>query len=196
MADRVAALLDYENVLRGGWELYGRGREIYQCVPEPSLVADAIGVARGQASTVTAIYVFRGRPDPRKQPLPGSANDRQAAQWVRRDPRVRMVRHPLAYRGWPRLPPVEKGVDVALAIELVRLTLQESQLYEALVVFSGDTDLRPALDLCRKIGGPVIEVACWDGAKSLQIPGTAALPCHDLGEADWRKVIRDWSGRV
>ncbi|HUY51112.1 MAG TPA: hypothetical protein VMV92_36320 [Streptosporangiaceae bacterium] len=195
MADRVAVLLDYENVLRGGWELHGRGRQIYQCVPEPSLVADAIAAARGQASTVTAIYVFRAgriRASSRCPAAPTTGRQRSGHAATRGC-------------GWSatRLPtgtghgsrPWRKALTSRWPSSWYG-SLQEREQYEALVVFSGDTDLRPALDLCRKIGGAAIEVACWDGAKPLQIPKTAELPCHYLTDTDWRKVIRDWSGRA
>jgi hypothetical protein len=90
---------------------------------------------------------------------------------------------------------VEKGVDVALAIEAVRLTLQEPDNFDALVVFSSDTDLVPAIKLCFDLPGPAIEVACWTGANSLQDNKTHLPYCHFLNEKDWRTVIRDWTGR-
>jgi hypothetical protein len=193
---RVAVFLDYQNVLQRGHGLYGRGKESYQCVPEPALVADMLASKRHVPSEAISILVFRGRPDPRKEPVLASANDRQKQQWERRDRRVKVVSHPLFYRNWPRDAPVEKGIDVSLAIELVRMTLQDRESYDALIVFSSDTDLLPALKLCRELGGPVLEVACWVGANSLQDRATLVPYCHFLDEKAWRKVIRTWEGRV
>jgi NYN domain len=196
---RVAVFLDYQNVLQVGHGLYARGREVHQCVPEPSLVADLIARRRNVPSEVTDILVYRGRPNPLHEPTLAQSNDRQAAQWTRRDPRVRMIRHPLYYRNWPDDPPIEKGVDVSLAIDLVQFTLR--QQHAALVVFSSDMDLMPAIDLCFGLPSPpVIEVACWSAAKPLQRPDRQnpgmRLPfCHFLPESDWRRVIRDWTGR-
>jgi len=194
--------LDYQNVWLVGHAQYGRGCETFQGVPEPAKLADLIASRRDVPSKVTAIGVFRGRPDPRHEPRPASANDKQAQNWER-DPRLRMFRRPLTYRGWPPgrpapgtryNPPIEKGVDVALAVELVRLSLMEQARFEALVVFSSDTDLVPALDLCQLLGGPVIEVACWEGANALQDRQMKLPACHYLSEADWRSVCKDWSG--
>lgn len=64
------------------------------------------------------IRVYRGRPDPVHQPRLTASNDVQAAAWSR-DKRVRVFRRQLVYRGWPHLPPVEKGIDVALAVDLI-----------------------------------------------------------------------------
>jgi hypothetical protein len=161
---RVAVLLDYQNVLQRGHYLYGHGKETYQCVPEPSLIADTLA---GKRDT-----------------------------WEPRDGRVRVVSHPLFHRNWPDDAPVEKGVDVSLAIELVRMTLQDHEQYDALIGFSSDTDLRPALKLCRELGGPVIEVACWTGANPLQDPATHLPYCHFLNENAWKRIVRDWTGRI
>jgi hypothetical protein len=197
--ESVAVFLDYQNVLQVGHGLFARGRDVHQCVPEPSLVADLIARRRNTPSQVTDIYVYRGRPNPLHEPMLAQANDRQKSQWERRDQRVRVIRHPLYYRNWPRDPPIEKGIDVSLAIDLVQFTLRQD--HAALVTFSSDMDLMPAIDLCFGLPSPpVIEVACWSGAKPLQRPdprnSAKRLPfCHFLPEADWRRVIRDWTGR-
>ncbi len=188
MTDRVAVYLDYQNVHLTGRDTYARGRETYECVPEPSMIADMIG-SRRPDSQVVAVNVYRGRPDPRHEPKPASANDQQANQWQRRDSRVKMVRRPLTYRRWPDHPPVEKGVDVKLAVDLIQAAMAHT--YDALVIFSSDTDLQPAVDLAAEIGA-VIEVACWQGSNRLEAPGEGV--CHYLGAADWRKVTRDWTG--
>ncbi len=193
---RIAVLLDFENVHRVGHGLYGRGQETYECVPEPSLIADKIAKRRNVPSVATSIQVFRGRPNPAFEPVSASANDKQAHLWERRDPRVRVRRHQLFYRDWPKGPPVEKGVDVAPAIEAVRLTLQDHEHFDALVVFSSDNDLVPAIKLCFELPGPAVEVACWLGANPLQDAATQLPWCHFLNQADWRSVTRDWTGRA
>lgn len=193
---RVAVLLDFENVHRVGHGLYAHGREIYQCVPEPSLIADLIAKRRNVPSTVTSIQVFRGRPNPAFEPTAASAYDKQAQQWERRDGRVRVRRHQLFYRDWPKGPPVEKGVDVGLAIEAVRLTLQDGDSFDAVVIFSSDNDLVPAVKLCFEMPGPAIEVACWLGANPLQDSSTHLPWCHFLDEKAWRSIVRDWTGRA
>ncbi len=193
---RIAVLLDFENVHRVGHGLYSPGLPRYQCVPEPSLIADMLANRRKVPTVTTSVQVFRGRPNPAFEPTPASAADKQRQLWERRDDRVRVRSHPLFYRNWPQGPPVEKGVDVALAIEAVRLTLQDHDKFDALVVFSSDNDLVPAVKLCFQLPGPAIEVACWTGANPLQ-DATTHLPwCHFLTEKDWRSVTRDWTGRA
>lgn len=187
MPAQAALYLDFENVHRVGRGLYARGRESYECVPEPSLIADLIAQRR-QDTEIVAVCVYRGLPSSRLEPEAASANDQQANQWQRRDPRVRMVRRPLAYRRWPDHPPVEKGIDVKIAVDMIRTAM--SRRYATLILFSSDTDLLPVVELADSVGTPV-EVACWDGAKPLR-----ASTVHHLTAADWRKVTRDWTGRV
>lgn len=70
-------------------------------------------------------------------------------------------------RGWPdkSLPgdrPREKGIDVALAIDFVRLAIEDS--YDVGILISGDTDLKPALEAVwdyRGAAGPRAETAAW-----------------------------------
>jgi hypothetical protein len=183
----VALYLDFENVHRVGHGLYGKGSERYTRVPEPSLIADLIA-ARRQDTEIKVIRAYRGLPNSRLEPEAASANAQQANQWERRDPRVRMIRRPLAYRGWPEHPPVEKGIDVKIAVDMIQAAM--GKVFAALILFSSDTDLLPVVELADSIGTPV-EVACWDGAKPLK-----ASAVHHLTAADWRKVTRDWSGRV
>jgi uncharacterized LabA/DUF88 family protein len=82
-----------------------------------------------------------------------------------------MTRRMLNYRGWPGLPPTEKGIDVAIAVDLIHLALRRQ--YDALVLFSGDTDLLPAIEAIKSLGLSHLEVACWSGVRPLRLSGTA-----------------------
>jgi uncharacterized LabA/DUF88 family protein len=186
--DHVALYLDFENVHRVGHGLYARGRERYTCVPEPSLIANLIAERRQPDTEITVIRAYRGLPNSRLEPEAASSNSQQSNQWERRDPRVRMVRRPLAYRGWPDHPPVEKGIDVQIAVDMIQAAM--GKVFAALILFSSDTDLLPVVELADSVGTPV-EVVCWDGAKALK-----ATAVHHLSAADWRKVTRDWTGRT
>lgn len=116
---------------------------------------------------MASVRVFRGRPNPAQHQLATAANDAQTAAW-QRDPPVVVRRRDLNYRGWPDHPPREKGVDFALAINLVGSAMLSE--YEAAVVFTGDTDLLPAVEMAFRRTQPRIEVACWVGAKPLWFP--------------------------
>ena len=69
------------------------------------------------------------------------------------------------------------------------------QEYDTGIVFSGDTDLLPALETAFDLTSPNIEIACWKGAKPLWSPERLRqkryLPyCHFLGEEDF-DAVRD-----
>lgn len=85
-------------------------------------------------------------------------------------------------------PPREKGIDVALAVDVVRLAIEGA--YEVGIVFSRDTDLLPAIEAVRGLrDGPHIEVATWQGQGALRLPGAATpLYCHYLSEQDFHAV--------
>lgn len=194
MASRVAVFLDYQNVhltAHGLFMVYGT--PVQDALIHPLRVADRLVSKRRGDCELTRVHVFRGRPNPGHQPVPAAANDAQTAAWERADPRVQVVRRDLNYRGWPDHPPREKGVDVALAITLVETAMLNE--YDAAIVFSGDTDLIPAVEMAFRRTTPAIEIAAWSGAKPLWFPGELAagrrLPwCHFLGLDDF-ELVRD-----
>jgi len=191
LTENVALFVDFQNVHLVGSGLYRPELPVHRCVPNPGRIADIIQQRRARESTVSAVRVYRGRPDPNHQARVAASNDAQAAQWTR-DPRVHMTRRMLNYRGWPASPPTEKGIDVAIAVDLIHLALRRQ--YDALVLFSSDTDLLPAIETIISLRLSHLEVACWSGFKPLRLPGTALPYCHSLNESDWAAVIDDWQG--
>jgi hypothetical protein len=193
--ERVAVFGDFQNVHLVGQGRFARDSEPYRCVPDPTRIADLIAGKRKRPSVAADIRVYRGRPDPERQPIVAAANDAQASEWTR-DPRVTLMRRQLNYRGWPRLPGQEKGIDVAIAVDLMYLAIRGD--YDALVLFSSDTDLMPALEAIVSLRLAHLEVASWTGAMSLRLADSnPSRPwCHRLGRADWESVIEDWQGRV
>jgi len=87
----------------------------------------------------------------------------------------------------------EKGVDVSIAIDLIRLTYEKA--YEVAILISGDHDLGPAVKLAKEIASGqnrqlAFEGVCpWEPGKYEQrgIPGTEWVrlskqtydACHD-----------------
>jgi hypothetical protein len=187
MPERVAVYLDFQNVHLTGHDLFDRGNALHRCVPNPVGIAEMIASRRLRPSEANAIRVYRGQPHPQHDPLQAATNDAQASAWSR-DRRVHMIRRQLRYR--EGLPPQEKGIDVALAVDLVHLAFRKQ--YDAHVVFSGDTDLLPALELVVSLGFGHVEVACWSGAKPLRFAGTHRPWCHFLNPDDWDAVGEDW----
>jgi hypothetical protein len=149
-----------------------RRRQPYECVPRPAHIADLIAARRRRPSRAAAVRVYRRRPDPNHQPKPTAAN----------------VAH------WPHLPPQEKGIDVVIAVDMMNLAFGGQ--YDALVPFSGDTDLLPPLEAIADLRLGHAEVACWAGSKPLRFSGRNLPWCHFLSAADWQAVTEDWKGRI
>jgi hypothetical protein len=193
--ERVVLFVDYQNVFNSARERFHRNGP--RCSAdgqiEPVRLGQLLASRRRRPSRLGEVRVYRGVPDPTRQPEANAANSRQTVAWTK-DPLVSVFRRPLRYpRGWPAIPAQEKGVDVALAIDMVRLALRRE--YDAAILFSTDTDLVPALEAIREIKAHV-EVASWRGSNPLRFPGGATLPwCHFLSAGDYRQVAdpRDYS---
>ncbi len=106
-----------------------------------------------------------------------------------------MLRYPY---DWPKSPPQEKGVDVALATDLVSLTLRGE--CDIVVVASADSDILPAIEEVQIRSDVRVEVAAWQGARRrrrqrLSVPGWNVW-CHWLGRDDYERVRDDTDYRV
>jgi hypothetical protein len=187
MTERVAVFLDYQNVHLVGRGILASGTPAGECVPHPATLADLIAAKRGRPSQAELIKVYRGLPSPTRDPAKYAVNQAQAAHWTR-DRRVAVHHRPLRYSA--QGPPREKGIDVAIAVDLVHLAMRRQ--YDALVLFSADTDLLPAIELIRSAGWTHIEVAAWRRGPKLRLPNIR-LWCHELARDDWAAAIEDWS---
>lgn len=150
---------------------------------------------------MTGVRLYRGLPSATRDPKGNAAAQRQITLW-RRSPLVTVVTHPIRYPdGWPNesLPgdrPQEKGIDVALALDFAIMGLEKQ--YDVGVMFSADTDLKPALDYIREKsrawGVPRAEVGAWKSSQTqsrrLQLDGTPRLFCHWIDETAY-KTIQD-----
>ena len=198
---KVAVFFDYENVHRVGHGLYTNyGARKHDTVVDPVKLAERIVAKRKFPGQLTQVHVFRGRPVPAHQAKAASANDMQAAAWAQ-DKRVTVTRRDLRYEFDQNDPTFftarEKGIDVALAIGLVDGALRNA--FDVAVVFTGDTDIMPALELAYAKTAPAIEIACWQGSKPLwfaeglrQQPPKRFPYCHFLVEQDFIDC-RDYS---
>lgn len=154
--ERLAVLLNYQNVHLTAHDLFGaHGARPETTLVHPLLVAERITQKRCIQSDLVAVRVFRGRPNPEHHRLATAANDAQTVAW-QQDPRVVVRRRDLSYRGWPVHPPREKGVNVVLAIDLVESAMLGE--YDAAVVFTGDTDLLPAIEMAFRRTLPRIDL--------------------------------------
>lgn len=195
MAARVVVFVDYQNA-------YSRAREFFhpplspfwEGQIDPLKLAELLAARSPFDRELRQVRVYRGRPDASRDPTGYAANLRQCTAWERSSPKVvevitRMLRYP---RNWPTEPAQEKGIDVALALDVVTMAINSE--YDVAIVMSTDTDVKPALEAVTALGGnpyPRCEVAAWSSRAShsrrLSIPG-ARLWCHWLGEEDYRAV--------
>ena len=205
MPDRVVVFLDYQNV-------YWSARSTYHVAGSPAgrignvdpAKLGAILAGMGpSARTLAGVRVYRGMPSPSLDPRSHGAWQRQVAAWKASGAVVvsQIMRYP---HGWPRVTPQErpqeKGIDVALGVDVVDLAHRGE--YDVAIVFSLDADLLPALervqDMGLRFGRPRVEVAAWRSATTfshrLRTPRRNTW-CHWLHEADYRQVqdLTDYS---
>lgn len=185
--------IDYQNAHHSAHRLWcNHGEPMEKCVIHPVLLAETTAAMRPPGADLQGVRVYRGRPNPSKQPTMTSANDKQKLEWET-DKRCRVIRRPLRYPedwGEPGCiePAREKGIDVALAVDLVKMAIAWE--FEVGIVFSRDTDLLPALEAIRDLKGPHVEVATWEGSSRLRFSDRQKkLWCHMLDEQDFRAVI-------
>lgn len=192
--ERVAVFFDYENVHRTAHGLYrSYGAKLHETVFDPVELATRVVAKRSRRSELTSIRVYRGRPVPEHQPTPASAFDMQATKWkrdVRLSMGIRDLRYTFPYDDRSQFRAEEKGIDVALAVDFVEAAIKHT--YDALILFSCDTDLLPALELVGKLHTTHVEIACWSGANPLFLrDGLRESPprrfpyCHFMSEGDF-----------
>jgi hypothetical protein len=189
--DRVIVFIDYQNVFSTARNVFHPDETIR--TPQdghisPVAVSELLVVRRQRPSVLHEVRVYRGLPNATKEPGASAANNRQADAWSR-DPRVNVFRRPLRYpSNWPTNSAQEKGIDVALAVDLVWLGSQAA--YDVAILFSRDTDLVPALEAVISIPSPRlhVEVASWTGSSRLRFPDTNLPWCHTLRQEDYDDV--------
>ena len=193
MPQRVILYIDAQNVYRGARDCFGVGGGLahVQGQIDPMAVARLIceRAPEGEERAVSQVRVYSGRPESGKQPQAYAAHMRQCAAWERAG--VTVITRTLRYfSDFPSVKPREKGVDVQLAIDFVAGAIDNR--YDVGIIFSTDSDLRPALELVaqRFNGQPRAESAAW-GAPRANRAIFCADPrtwCHYLTADDYRMV--------
>lgn len=195
--NRVAVFIDYQNLYHGARRTFGGTRS-----ESPSFGhVDPVGLARllvelghavdpGRVLQTTSVY--RGEPGHRSRLKLRSAFGRQARRW-RSDSSLTVRTTALRYRrvehpgGWTWRAE-EKGIDVLLAVDVVRGAYMDE--FDAAVVASADTDLVPALEEALRAGKRV-ETASWSGPETgftaLRVPGHR-IWSHHLSRGHFEQV--------
>ena len=190
---RLALFIDAQNAYRQARDRFFPDFQSYvdgqfDPVKLGELIANRGGPG-GMPCSLSDVRVYSGRPDPNRDKRTHTAHMKQSNRWGEDGATVitRGLRYP---RKWPTEPAQEKGIDVALAIDFVRLAIDGA--YDIGVMMSSDTDLLPALEFVyyHKPGIIHAAVAAWgiprDG-KRLRLPD-ASVWCHWLGQADYNAV--------
>lgn len=192
MSERVVLFVDAQNVYHGARNAFFPGGASHvEGQIDHARVGQLIS-SRGPAGSNRVLHevrIYTGRPESSKQPKAYGAHMKQCATWERAGCVVipRTLRYPFS---WPQRPAEEKGIDVALAIDFVMGAVDSA--YDIGVIFSTDTDLRPALEVVAGRFGdtPRAEVAAWRSPtanRRLSVK-TRSIWCHFLDQADYTAV--------
>jgi hypothetical protein len=121
-ADRVVVFVDYQNVYSTARRVFGDESDPPQDGHVwPLALGELIAARRTRPPVLREVRVYRGLPDPTKQATLHAVYSRQTLVWTG-DRRVAVFNRPLRYPAdWPDSKPIEKGIDVALAVDLVQL---------------------------------------------------------------------------
>lgn len=180
--------MDYQNV--HGWakrQFFGPGCDIAQGHVDPLRVAQHLCQRRSRLSELKQVRVYRGRPNPERQPGAAGANDRQTQAW-RKSSLVHVTRRMLRYPSdWPDQRAEEKGIDVALAVDMMRLAILDKTI-DAMILFSSDTDLLPAVETIVHNKICHVEVASWVKGNRLRFENSQLPYCHNIDESTFRTL--------
>ena len=184
---RLVLFIDYQNAYRRARSVFfpnpQSGREGHlKPMDLGQLIADR-GGQNAAPFTLAEVRVYSGRPNPAMDKRTYSAHRKQSQSWTSAGATV--IERDLRYiNGRPQ----EKGIDVALAVDFVRLAIQGA--YDIGVIMSTDNDLLPALETVRGYGpsGCDVEVAAWGTPGQDQRLSLPNLWCHWLDRADYTAV--------
>lgn len=198
MPPRVALLIDYQNIHLTARDTFAPpGTTAQATLVHPGLFADQLMSHRASrqgdpdqaAAVLERVLVYRGAPSNVHDSRLYAASQAQRAEWTR-DRRVQVHYRPLRYpRNWPTDAAREKGIDVLLAINLVRLSTDPD--VDVVILATHDTDLEPALEMAAASGRAKIETAGWANRKRLRPQGrnlwhTALDGTHFVASRDRR----------
>jgi hypothetical protein len=162
----IAVFIDWQNVYKTGREafgLQGEGNDRGNFSPlELSRILVA-GNGRGKSAQLVRVEIHRGLPSSARDSVGHAATRRQAAAWIKEGgsmvvPRLRALRYPPRHAA--NQTPVEKGIDVQLAVAVAETAVTEA--VDVAILFTHDADLVPAVEMVARLRGPRhIETASW-----------------------------------
>ena len=186
MSRPVLVFIDYENVRYTPSHAFGIEKVDFS----PSLLSELLVSRRNVRSFLSQTRVYRGMADPNLDRSRASRDMLRRNSWLR-DRRVIAVTRPLQYtwRNGTR-ECFEKGIDVSLAVDLIRHA--QSEVDADVIVASRDSDLNPALEAFVEADklGRRIEVLSAGDLERLRLWNSNKPWCHYLSRQDF-EAIRD-----
>ncbi|WP_336639969.1 NYN domain-containing protein [Micrococcus luteus] len=208
----VVVYMDWQN-------LYKRARSSFYTPDDPDfvhgqvwphklarLLVDDHNSQNGTSLQLQEIRIYRGKPGNKFDPTGYNAFQRQVTAWRSHNNLIRVIYRDLKYPTrlnadgeWTRSdePVKEKGVDVALAVDVA--TMSTEGIYAHAIVFSSDNDLAPAIEYVHanadpENGRPTVSVAAWDGGSRLR-PRARNVYCRWVMEEEFKNVedLRDYT---
>jgi hypothetical protein len=198
----VAVFIDYQNVYKGARKAFGNDQS--SDFTRGQIYPRRVGLALTESGRkvdplrqLEVVRVYRGEPSAKHSPKGQSACQRQVRYWAGQA-RVQPFTRPLKYyfHGQDKFGDEiwearEKGIDVQLALDMVMGAKEDD--YDVAVLFSGDTDLIPAVEGVRRLG-KIAEVASWrslpgyERMSRLTTPGVPNPWCHWLDKDDYGRL--------
>lgn len=194
---RALVLVDYQNIHLTAHDHWSQGLAKHETLVHPLYFGlQTIGQRNyrqklahrdEEPAELARVVVYRGLPSNQEDPKAYSRSMAQKSHWTR-DDRVEVNYRPLRYY-WEggRLKAREKGVDVLLALNLVRAAREGE--YGLVVLASHDTDLEPAIDEAILLAPSCkLETVGWQNSKRLR-PSTNGLWHTFLGKTEFTRTL-------
>ncbi|WP_157376438.1 NYN domain-containing protein [Amycolatopsis azurea] len=188
-------MIDYQNIHLTAHDLFApNGSPAENCLIDPLLFARQVLLVRAgnqrderqKQAELAAVRVFRGQPSNHRQSFIYGISQRQRSEWTRSS-LVEVTYRSLKYPpSWPSKPAQEKGIDVLVALNVVKAASDDA--YDVVILASHDTDLEPALEMSVADGKAKIETAGWQGSRVLRVTGGRRLWHTSLSGADMVKT--------
>ena len=190
--DRLVLFIDYQNAYRGARQAFGEDGDHHVVGQfDPLKLAKLIeqrhpSYPGARLRKLVQVQIYRGMPSSTKSPKGYAAARKQVSRWrsaaSTSEPRLEVCTRPLDYRtGTPR----EKGIDVVLALDLAFGAANGE--FDVVVLFSGDSDLLPALERAHA-SGVACETAAWTGGGRRQPQRSCLRWEHRFGRRDYDQV--------
>jgi uncharacterized LabA/DUF88 family protein len=193
LKSKVVIFLDYQNIIKTSKQLF----KLNQLTHISPTILGVILLDRFKGTReIKEIRVYTGIPSKRREAKSYSRFNKRISCW-KLDPKVTVINRPISYpMGWPNKSapgdkPREKGIDVKIAVDFVTMAIKKD--YEIGILFSLDSDLKPALEfVCQNDLDVKAEVIAWRTNRShqlrLALSGNKPF-CHWLTIEDLSKMI-------